>query len=117
MPTITEYYDGSFDGVSFQELWTDGDGFAEPDEVEVYTVRHVPGSNTNELTTDGLDSAVFEIRVGMSASDRSSIRSKRGNSATLACHAGSITATLVGITRIRWVPGHNIYNLTLRFVV
>ena len=117
MPTSTVTNDASFDGVGFQELWTDGDGMAEPDEVEVYATRHIPGSDDNDLTTDGLDSTVFEMVVGISASGRTSLSGKRGESGSLVYHAGTITATLVGITRIRWLPVHNIYRLTLRFVV
>jgi hypothetical protein len=110
------YYDGSFAGIGFMELY-EGLTAVEPDTAGDVSYTKIPGGNTTVIQTSGLALQQFDLAIGVDAADLAALRGKVLSSGSLVYHAGTRTARLIKLKNPRYVHNSGSYAAVLELAL
>lgn len=114
MGILSPLYDKSFDGVSFFELVSSG--YYPGMDVETEGTLYNLGGGVHTYVDMGRAPGIFEIVVGVEATQATALIGKRGDTGTLVWSRGSQTATLLDILPTEAdVAAFDAQKLTLKF--
>ena len=116
MTTLSAYYDASFAGVEFFELFDGLLSAAEPPTKTKEAILEIPGGNVVVYQDFGRAARTFDLNVGVDATELALLKGKRGLSGALVSHMGTITARLRHVDQVQWVATTDSYRATLSFV-
>lgn len=116
MGVLDTYYDGSFGGTSFVELY-EGLAAVEPDTGGESSVTHIPGGNTTVIQTAGLVAKTLDLSIGANTAELRALEGKVLSRATLVYHAGSVNARLMKVKNLRYVYSSGSYAAVLELII
>ncbi len=116
MSVLAPYYDGSFDGTGFMELFPNQIA-VEPDTAGEASITHIPGGSTTVIQTAGLIAQTLDLAVGMDGAQLTALRGKVLNRATLIYHAGSVNARLMKVKSVHFNNIHGAYDAVLELII